>query len=324
MKIRMLVVLSALVLPAGLSANSVLCYLATGTNTINTSLDGFTSNCNTAFTNNTGSFDWANLNPATLSSTSGPTYESTSNPYTILGNVNSAAGTNPWSGTSGGETVSTDLGPGYNGGAQTLELDGNTYWVWNGSSYVEALDQPGYGNTQALGFPTIAPGSENAWQLGETLLVEPNGYGPVDISLSTPVSGVGFQISSLSQDLSFQVTLVAYNSTGTQLGTVQLNTNNVADTGPCYGAMEASVGATCSYSAPFIAITDAELGLSAIAANEIASVTVTSNVNSFAIGTLDMGNYGTTTPEPSAWLLAVAGIGLLVWRSRKTAVAVKR
>lgn len=295
MKIRTLIVVSALMLPAALSADGLLCSLSVGTS----SPVAYSAGCGSAFAS-TNTFDWGALNPTPLGPTSGPTYQS---------KTNLDLGGTPWSGTGSGETVTASLTP--DGGKPYLQLDGNTAWVYTGVSRLSPTGwQSASGSDTAvqLGFATASTTDPTAWSYGETLLAEPNGAAPITIDFSHPVSGVGFQISTLSNP-DFIATLVAYSSTGQVLGTFVLNTNGTGVGGPCV-ALKASPIATCSTAAPFIGITDDELGLGA---GMIAKVQVYTNAPGFAIGSMDL----IETPEPSVLLLAAAGLGLMVWRRRK-------
>jgi hypothetical protein len=215
----------------------------------------------------------------------------------------------PWTATGSGETVSASLSP--DGGNPYLQLDGNTAWVYTGVSRLAPTGwQTASGSDTAvqLGFATASTTDPTAWSYGETLLTEPNGAAPITIDLSHPVLGIGFQISTLSNP-DFIATLIAYSATGQVLGTFVLNTNGTGVGGPCV-ALKASPTATCSTAAPFIGITQDELGLGA---GLIAKVQIFTNAPGFAIGSMDL----IETPEPSVMLLAAAGLGLMFWHCRK-------
>jgi len=301
MKIRTLIFVSALTLTPILSANTFLCTLAVGNN----SPVAYSTGCGSSFAY-TNTFDWASLNPSPLGVTSGPTYQSSTNPH---------LSTNPWTGTDGNETVSAALS---NHGSDFMQLDGNTAFVYAG---VTAFTPTGYmsasGSDTAvqLGFPTINAADPVLWSYGETLLTEQNGDSPLTISFSHPVSGVEFQISTLSSP-NFIATLVAYGANGTVLGTYVLNTNGTNVGGTC-ASLKSAPGAPCTNPAPYIGITDDELHLGS---GMIAKVAVYTNVPGFAIGTMDI----IATPEPAAFLLAAVGLGLVMWRKRRPSLASRR
>jgi hypothetical protein len=301
MRTRTPVTLLFLFFPALLPADGILCSLGLG----NASPISFATGCNTqlGFTN---TFDWATLNPSPLSSSSGPTYQSATNPHT---------GSTPWSATSEGETVSATLTPSGNF-PPYLQLDGNTAWVYNpqarisDNGYVYAS---AYNTAVALGFPTVNSAHPVAWYFGETLLTQqdpsPDAPTPISVSFSRPVSGVGFQIDTLS-DPNFMATLIAYGASGQILGTYVIDTNGTNVGGPC-ASLYSSPGAPCATPAPWIGITDDELHLGA---NMISRITIVTNVPNFAIGTMGLME----TPEPSTLVLVGAFLGLAAWRSRKS------
>ena len=302
MKIRTLIFVSALVLTPLLSASGIICSLGVGSS----SPVAYATGCGSTFAY-TNTFDWASLNPAPLTATSGPTYQSAKNPHMA---------DTPWTATSGDETVSALLAA--NGGSAFMQLDGNTAFVYTG---VSRLAPTGYRSASGsdtavqLGFSTINAADPTMWSYGETLLTEQDGDAPITISFAHPVSGVEFQISTLSSP-NFIATLVAYSSNGTVLGTFVLNTNGTNVGGTC-ASLKLAPGAPCTTPAPWIGITDDELHLGA---GMIAKVAIYTNVPGFAIGTMDM----VETPEPCAFLFAAAGLGLVIWRYRKVAFGARR
>ena len=275
------------------------------------------------------------------------------NPNSYLSDYNpnvSFTISNPTTGA-GGETPlvsahndinNVTLGPNYSGNAPVLQRLDNTEAAYSkfdglydaqslGSNLNPTDPHPNvkpmmFNNT----FDALAPRpSDTNW--GDNLIGTFGSAGPITITFNSPISEAGFRISTLGL-VDFQATVKAFSGAtggGTELGSVQLNTNGNGGGGLCSSLQ--NYPPTACNTAPFIGIDQALFGYNTNSGDMIKSITISTNdgTGGFALDTLMIGFAadqgrgltGIGTPEPGTLLMLGCALALAGLTGRKRGAA---
>jgi len=234
------------------------------------------------------------------------------------------------------------LGPNYSGNAPVLQRLDNTEAAYSkfdglydaqslGSNLNPTDPHPNvkpmmFNNT----FDALAPRpSDTNW--GDNLIGTFGSAGPITITFNSPISEAGFRISTLGL-VDFQATIKAFSGAtggGTELGSVQLNTNGNGGGGLCSSLQ--NYPPTACNTAPFIGIDQALFGYNTNSGDMIKSITISTNdgTGGFALDTLMIGFAadqgrgltGIGTPEPGTLLMLGCALALAGLTGRKRGAA---
>jgi len=302
MKLRTLIVVSALFLPGVVSAASLVC-------TFNSDPLSCLTPSSYAFTD------------SLLWTSAGSAYESAAGMSVGTTPMNNSALAISWTGTSVDATNSvtiTDMG-GVIGRADEAP------WVYAGPP-VSGWTQPGTnGIPNLLVFQgpflfststVVMAADSTTHDVGTALVENMSNADPDTLTFSENLTAFGVDISSLGNVTDFTATLVAYDSSHDVLGTYTLDTNGTKVGGTCasLGKSPSHGGAGCN-DAPFIAIGGTGWQISYVV------ISVTNDATGKPVGfALDgpLFSEGPQVPEPGAWLLAACGLAAMVWHRRRT------